>query len=176
MKSIIASNAKVTIGYAKLLVNDLRDDQMTAQPIAGKVMNHAAWVIGHLAFANDTAAKMLSYPAGVAVEFDKVRALPGTAPAAWAGLFGPKSVPQADAKIYPSKAELLAALDAAHAAALAALDKVTPEQLANPMPEPMNKRFAQIGQMGVFIMTAHNSLHSGQLSAWRRALGLPSVM
>lgn len=176
MKAIIIQNAQTTVGYTKMLVADLRDEQMTLQPIVGKTMNHAAWVLGHLAFAGNIAAAMAAYPANEPVNFDKLRATPGVAPASWAPLFGPKSVPSTDPKAYPSKAELLATFEKSHAAAWAAFEKTTPEQLANAMPEPMNKRFATLGQFTAFIMTAHNSLHSGQLSAWRRALGLPSVM
>jgi len=51
----------------------------------------------------------------------------------------------------------------------------TSEALAQPAPERMRSRFATVGQMIYGLMTAHEATHLGQFSAWRRAIGLPSV-
>ena len=43
--------------YLSMLVDDIPDDQLTAQP--GGIVNHPAWQLGHLAFVSDRFATML---------------------------------------------------------------------------------------------------------------------
>ena len=50
----------LNLGYAKRLVADIPDDQMAVQPAPG--MNHAAWVLGHLACTADMLGGMLGLP------------------------------------------------------------------------------------------------------------------
>ena len=51
------------------------------------------------------------------------------------------------------------------------------ESLLNqPAPEPMRGRFQTLGILAAALLSMHFALHNGQLSAWRRAMGLPSVM
>jgi hypothetical protein len=146
--------------YAGKLVADLNDDQMCAQPVAGRVMNHAAFTLGHLAWASDAAIRYL-----------------GSEPqlSDWKDLVGMGSQPQADRSKYPLKDALLKALDGAHSRLVAALPKATAEIMAQPAPERMRGRFPTVGHLLLGLMTAHEATHLGQLSAWRRALGLPSV-
>jgi hypothetical protein len=47
----------LNLGYAKRLVADIPDDTMALQPAPG--MNHAAWVLGHLACTADMLGDML---------------------------------------------------------------------------------------------------------------------
>jgi hypothetical protein len=150
--------------YAQKLVADVPDDQMCAQPVAGRMMNHPAFILGHLALVHDGRAGALNGdPAGVAL-------LPE-----WKELFNMGAKPLADRARYPSKAELLKALEAAHGRLAAAVATVPPEKLAEPAPEPMRARFPTMGHMLLGVMTSHYSNHLGQLSAWRRAMGFPSV-
>ena len=163
LKDSILHAASVNLGYTKLLTNDLTEEQMTAQPIPGKVMNHPAWVIGHL-------ARTAHFATG------RLTGKEPTIPANWTELFGMKSVPTSDASKYPTKVELLKSLEDGIATFTAAFRVASDEQLATPMPEPMNKRFPTLGDFAVFLLTSHQSTHLGQLSAWRRASGLPSAM
>lgn len=152
-----------SLGYAHLLVKDIPDDKMTAQPVAGRAMNHAAWVIGHLAVSSDFVVKLLG---GAEV----------AAPPEWNELFGMKSSPLPDASRYPKKGVLMKALEDAHARAAEAYSKATPEQLNQPSSDPIRARFPKVGNFVTLLMTSHEGIHLGQLSAWRRALGYPSVM
>ncbi|MCE9630521.1 MAG: DinB family protein [Planctomycetia bacterium] len=47
----------LNVGYAKRLVADIPDDKMTLQPAPD--MNHAAWVLGHLACTADMLGAMI---------------------------------------------------------------------------------------------------------------------
>ncbi len=149
------------LNYARQLVTDVPDDRMCVQPVPGQVMNHAAFLLGHLAWTSDSAVGLLGVrPTGAA---------------AWKDLVGMGATPSEDRSLYPSKADLLKALEDAHDRLIAALPNATPELLAQPAPERMRARFRTIGNALAGLMTAHESMHLGQLSAWRRAQGLPQV-
>jgi uncharacterized damage-inducible protein DinB len=134
---------------------------MCAQPVPGRVMNHAAFVLGHLAWASENGVKFLGEQPAWADE--------------WRELFGTGATPQADRSRYPAKAALLQRLEEAHGHLAAAVGRATPETLAQPAPERMRGRFPTVGSLLLGLMTSHQAGHLGQLSAWRRALGLPSV-
>jgi hypothetical protein len=95
----------LNLGYAKRLVADVPDDLMAFQPAAH--MNHAAWVLGHLACTADMLGAIIG-------------ARP-VCPPAWVGMFDWNSDPSSDASRYPTKAVLLTALEDGHARIAAAL-------------------------------------------------------
>jgi hypothetical protein len=148
--------------YIHKLVDDLPDDRLCGQPVAGVAMNHAAFLLGHLAWANDNAAATLS---GGAPDF----------PAEWVDLFKMGSTPLPDRGRYPGKSELLGALERAHARLRAAVQNATPETLDGPTPERMRARFPTKRHMIAGLMLGHYANHVGQLSAWRRAMGFKGV-
>lgn len=150
--------------YGQKLVADVPDEKMCAQPVANRVMNHPAFLLGHLAWVNGNRAAALSgQPAGAAAKPE------------WKELFGMGATPSTDRAKYPSKAELLQAFEESHARLGEAAAKATPEAFAAPTPEPMRNRFPTVGAMVLGLMTSHFATHLGQLSAWRRAMGFPSV-
>jgi len=148
------------LDYAKRLVADVPEDKMAHQPAPG--MNHPAWVIGHLALVGDMIGGLMGQAP--------------LAPAAWEPIFGNSSKPSADASIYPGKAELVAALERSHARIASIVSGLPPEALAQTMPkEEYRKHFPTTGDALMYIMTFHDGVHLGQLSAWRRVQGMPSV-
>lgn len=147
--------------YAVGLVEAIPDEELTLQPVAGQVINHPAWVLGHLAVSNDFAAESLG---GQAV-----------CPPAWAALFEQGTRPQADRSLYPTKAVLLDHLQRSVAAVKDRLAMASPQQLAGPAPDVMRDFFPTMGNFVVFDMTTHAGTHLGQLSAWRRAKGYPAL-
>ena len=149
------------LGYAQKLVADLPDERWADQPVVGVTMNHAAWTIGHLTFVHDSVAGMI-----------------GGAPALgedWKALFATATKPLPDRSAYPAGAELMGAFEAAHARLGDAAARLTPEAAAAPAPERLRARFPTVGNMVAGLMTTHFGNHLGQLSAWRRAMGYPSV-
>ena len=123
-------------------------------------MNHPLWIVGHLAHTNEFPAQLLG------VEYK--------APDGWDKLFGMKSVPVDDASKYPDLATLLAELDKGVAAVTPALASITPDALAAPMPdEQFRQMMPTVGDGLAFILASHFAMHLGQLSAWRRACGMP---
>jgi len=162
MMDLIMPAFKLNLWYSQKAVADVPDEQMCAQPVAGRVMNHPAFVLGHLAWAAGDVA------------LDKL-GLPPSCPAGWKELFTMGAQPSADRSRYPSKAELLKGLEDAHARLGEAVTKASPETLAKPAPERIRDRFPTVGALLAALMTSHHASHNGQLSAWRRAMGLPSV-
>jgi uncharacterized damage-inducible protein DinB len=161
MMDLVRPSYNFNLVYAQKLVTDVADDQMCAQPVPGRVLNHAAFLLGHLAWASENGLKFLGGESARAEE--------------WKELFGTGAKPLADRSRYPAKAALLQALEEAHAHLAAAVGKATTEALAQPAPERLRGRFPTVGHALLGLMTSHEAMHLGQLSAWRRALGLPSV-
>ena len=148
------------LGRARTLVGDLSDEQMTRQPHG--VVNHPAWLLGHLAASSNQVAKMLG--------------LPSTFPAAWTEAFAIGGVPSGDAAAFPSKEELLAELARQHERVAEALASTEPALFEREHPnEGTRKRFPTVGDYTAFMMTTHEGSHLGQIAAWRRAMGLGSA-
>jgi hypothetical protein len=149
------------LDYARRLTADLPADKWAYQP--APKMNHAAWVIGHLARTADlTGALLLDEQTSV--------------PTSWMDLFGPTSTPSPDASIYPDGRTLIDALEAGHARTVAAVNKADLSILSQPPKlERLKPRFATLSIFVGHAMTTHEMVHLGQLSAWRRAQGLPAV-
>jgi len=160
MLSPLLHTWNLSLGYAKRLVADLPDDHMAFQPAAQ--MNHATWVLGHLACTADMLGAMIG--------------VKPVCPPEWATLFDWNSSPTSDASRYPSKAVLLKALEDAHAGIAAALPSVPEAHWSEPTPiEEIRGFLPTFGDSVVFVMAAHENMHLGQLSAWRRVQGLGRV-
>ena len=147
----------MNLGYAKRLARDLSDDQMCAQPHG--LVNHPAWSLGHLATASAHLAKEL----GLSSEL----------PAGWDDTFKAGGIPSPDRKLFPGKDEILRVLEQQHARVAQSLPNADPAALARPHPnEKMRAHFPTVGDFAIFLMTAHEMDHLGQIAAWRRAMGI----
>jgi hypothetical protein len=148
------------MGYCQKLMADIPDERMTEQPLPG--VNHPAWILGHLAVTADFAAGLLGA--------DKVLAQE------WGPLFGPGSKPSAIRGTYPSKDELLGALERRFAVAREKAAVATAEQLSKPSYNARTRDLLPTLQDGVtFLLTGHLGGHLGQLSSWRRMIGMPPM-
>jgi hypothetical protein len=147
----------LNLGITKRLVSDLSDDQMCAQPHG--VVNHPAWSLGHLAVAADAAGKLLG--------------LSSVLPAGWPETFRTGGIPSPDKRVFPGKDELLRVITEQHGRLARALSEADPAMLAQPHPnEKRRDHFPTVGDFVIFLMTAHEMDHLGQIAAWRRAMGL----
>jgi hypothetical protein len=91
-------------------------------------------------------------------------------------LGGRRSSPSSDASKYPSKSVLLKALEDAHAGVAAALAGVPESRWTESTPiEEVRGFLPTLGDCFVFVMAAHENMHLGQLSAWRRVQGMGRV-
>ncbi len=146
---------RFNLSHIESLVKDLTDEQMVSQPHG--VVNHPAWTLRHLASSSNFLAKTIG--------------LEPTAPAEWEAP-SPDGVPSSDASQYPSKSELLAALGAQHERIAEAVANADPALFASDSAEAMRSHFPKVGDIVEYMLTAHEATHIGQISAWRRAMGL----
>ena len=154
------------LAYAKALVEDVSKTQMTSIPSPGLV-NHPAFTLGHL----------------VAGSEDLLRDLGGIfeMPENWAELFvrkgpGDPRLPDPDQSKYPPKQALINTLDQLHN-----IVKIRIESMGeNDLEKPVQWRFSQYMpttyDLILFMCVNHESMHLGQLAAWRRAMGLKSAL
>lgn len=161
MKSSIIYHYKFNRGFLDGLLAGIPDDKLAEQPVG--ITNHPLWQIGHLASSTGTAIKIL----GGSSAIDD----------AWREKYGHGSTPVADAAAYPSKSELIQTLDTVRPLAIAALESASDELLnAEAEMDRIRERFGTNGNFIAFLMTGHETFHLGQLSSWRRAIGLGSAM
>lgn len=158
--STVMHSFHFSVGFLKNLLEGIDDGKMTQQPRPG--MNHPAWITGHLVSSMEFAAQL----AGATYQ----------APDGWSDLFGMKSTPSDDASKYPDKAALLVELDKSVAAVTPSLKSIGPDALAAQMPdEGFRKMMPTVGDGLTFLINGHITMHTGQLSAWRRANGMPPL-
>lgn len=146
--------------YARRLVADIPDDKMCVQPTPG--VNHAAWVLGHVAFVFDSMIRV----------FDQKPVMPPE----WTDVFNLASKPSGERSHYPSKAELWDAYEKTYLRIVEAVKAAPAEFFEREFPNPkLRPTLPTIGVAMVHILTSHQAGHFGQLSAWRRMQGLPNV-
>lgn len=149
--------------YGVRLVSDLDDSQWRAQPIAGRKMNHAEWVIGHLTAYCEALWRM-----GEGIEATD----PGV------GEFGKGSVPRGigEGAGAVDGGAMVRRFVAAHDRLGDVFARLDEKALAREAPlERWRVRWPTLGEALVALMMKHEAGHLGQLSAWRRAMGLAAV-
>lgn len=157
MKDAILRSFAYNLHYAKRLLADIPAESMCQQPFPG--MNHPTWIIGHLADTCDLMAEWLE--------------VASICPPGWSVLFNNRSAPHADRSIYPDSAEVLDVFELGHKTISKAFVTVTEDILKKPLPrESMRSLFPTVLDGVAFEMSDHEAIHLGQLSAWRRAMGM----
>lgn len=148
------------LGYLREQVAELSDADTIAQP--NGIMNHPAWVMGHLTYT----CQLLGGAIGLAPW------LPGD----WAERYGTGSVPVADAGLYETKRNLLAILDDAQMRIARAVEEMDDSRLDEPFPdEAYLDVFPTMRHALTQVLVGHTANHIGQVSVWRRAMGLPPM-
>ena len=146
--------------YCRTLLADIPDGRMAEQPVPG--VNHPAWVLGHLALTAD----------GTLEKLGGQKALP----ASWGALFGAGSKPSDARGDYPPKDELLRAFEQSYQQLRQKAATAGPEQLSQPTANPRAKEtLPTMREVVAFLLTGHLGVHLGQLSSWRRMIGLPPL-
>ena len=124
--------------------------------------NSPGWILGHIMVVHRFGCVLLGGP-----PLD-----PGEL-----AMFGPGSSPQLDPSDCPSKTTLLADEEAAAAALIAAVNSAPMDVLNAPQQSPfLQQEFPRVRDLLSHILASHLSMHVGQLSAWRRANGMPSIL
>lgn len=159
-----AARLKSQLQRARKLSEDFLASFQTPEEWTHQVypgVNHALWFAGHMAMADNYFVSLVSPQRAI----DLARFDP---------LFGIKSKASGQPADYPPPAEVLAIMRDRRVAFLAALDELTDEQLAGPVPQPslLFTDLASVFELAIW----HEGLHSGQVSIARRSLGHEPVL
>ncbi len=159
----MVQGAELMVGLANLLCEDIPDEKFAFKAIEG--LAHPAFIMGHIAmYAED----VLDF----AGRSDLTRR-----DAVWEAPFAMGTTCSSDASLYPSKQDILRRFNQRYAVALAEARKIPDEVLlsANDTGK-FEDRFSSKGGLLNFALNGHPMMHLGQISAWRRSIGLGSVL
>lgn len=168
---VLATPGALAARYAEGLLKDVRADQFARLPVMdGKTIqtNHPAWVYGHCC-----------------IYFARVTTLCGGTPKAsitpahYEALFKDGTVCRDDAagSIYPAMAEIVEHFRTGHKEASEALRAASDATLLAPNMKDgkVSEMLPTLGSVANFLLSAHCMTHLGQVSAWRRMMGLGSA-
>jgi len=163
MKQEVIRQYRFNLAYARELVTDLSESQMTQTASKG-LENHPAFTLGHLV----SGSAMMAQDLGEDLEM----------PQGWHELFsrngpGDPRFPDQSAN-YPSKDELLNELARQHARVETCIMALTQQDLNAPFKWRFSSMLPTLGDLIYFMCVTHEAMHLGQLAAWRRALGMES--
>ncbi len=151
----------------RLLIG-IRPEQFArrAWPIANQpiMTNHPAFIYGHLAL----------YPAKILTVCGRAKA-GSAAPSGYEAMFSRDAQCQDDPMgiIYPPMGEVAGVFLSTHDAMFPVLADLPDEALERPNPDArLAKVFTTVGFAATFLLCNHLAGHLGQVSAWRRCMGL----
>lgn len=151
------------LDYAQRLVADLTEEQMVAQPATNPdaPSNHAAWILSHLNAYLPVIASIIKDE-----EFEDPKHHP----------FGMLSKPESSRDVYESKEVMVQAFVDGHQNVIELLSRCDDSVFGNQI--KLSRWESVMPTAGIalpYLMLNHENMHLGQLSAWRRIQGLPSV-
>ena len=157
----LASSLGTGVWYAKALLADVEPDSFARMPMAN--FNHAAFNYGHLALYPNKMLELIG-------RTDAQLELPFGDDLYGAGV---ECVEQ-DGR-YVDMDVTVESFFAAHDSVLAVLPGVDSEVFAQANPvEGFSDMMPRIGDAITFLCCSHTMMHLGQVSMWRRAMGLGS--
>jgi hypothetical protein len=157
MISEVVCSYSRTLDYLRQLVADVSDELLTRH--SSWAMNHPAWVIGHLVYSCQAIGGEMGINPWL--------------PSDWVKRFGTGSAPVEGKENYPSKQELLDALSDGQGRVTDRLIALGEQGLSAPLPDERHRAvFPTIGHAVLHILTVHAAIHVGQVTVWRRTVGL----
>lgn len=161
----IANATELALRYAELLNKDIPADKFSHMPT--KDFNSPAFCMGHLSI----------YPVRMLTLLGREDLIVPNPPG-WEDMFK-AGAPCVDvAGKYPGKDAILDHWTKGYTATITAL-KATPDSIfaePNPGEGRMKEMFPTKGGLLVFVCAGHPQSHLGQISMWRRIMGLGSAM
>jgi hypothetical protein len=166
MKEIILNAYRFNLEYARSLVGDL-DEKMMTQSFKPGLENHPAWTLGHLVSGATLTSKYLGGPYEISESWELLFRRTGP---------GDPTKPDLDLQKYPSKKELLSELSKQHYIVENLIVEIDSDRFAEDAKWRYSKYMPSLGDLLYFMCVTHESMHLGQLAAWRRAMKLDSAL
>jgi hypothetical protein len=146
-----------SLDYLREQVSDIDDAKMIVQP--GGIVNHPAWVVGHITAAIHLLASTIGVPKWLPKDFIN-RYRTGTSPTS-------------DLSVYESKNDLLALLVEVQNKITERIKQMNDEELDVPFPaESYRDVFPTIRHALTQVLIGHTAYHIGQVGVWRKAIGM----
>ena len=147
--------------YGESLLAELATDRtLTRMSDTG---HHPMWLMGHLAFVGQR--MVAAFGGEPAVDLED-----------YGRRFGIGSELSDNPDDYPTWNQVLGVWRDAHRQLPELAPSLTDEQLAEPNENPrMSEALPTKADFYAFVLTGHEAMHLGQLSAWRRSQGLPRL-
>ena len=169
--SMIANGMNLTLGLSKALLTGVTPEIFARRAtVGGHQIDavHPAFVYGHLAIYPARCLAMLGQDPQDTTPSER-----------FVEVFSPTAQCQddPDGTIYPGMEEITALYFRGHERLQGALAEAGDDVLARELPdEARRERFPTIGCAIDFLAGGHAMLHLGQVSTWRRCMGLGSAM
>jgi len=161
MKTYVLEHAQFVNQFIADMVKGIPDDDLAAQP--GGQVNHPAWILGHLSTGRDRLGLFLN--------------LPPRLEEGWMEKYGFGSTPSPNRADYPSKDALLDLYLAGRAELIEAARNTDDTRWSEPLSDDrLRALFSTVGRFTVQALIAEPMFHLGQISAWRRAMGMPNYL
>jgi hypothetical protein len=150
-----------TVNYARSLLKEVKEESFAQLPMPN--FNHPAFVYGHLAVSANFMLELLGRDdAKVELPFDPEPYTPAATCVEQDGRYSEMNV-------------LVDAFFKTHESVLEVLPSVDPEVFAQANPvEGFSNMMPRVGDAITFMCCSHTMMHLGQISMWRRAMGLGS--
>ncbi|NBV64822.1 MAG: DinB family protein [Planctomycetes bacterium] len=163
--SMIAAGLRMAIGYGTKLCEDVPADKFGHMPHPN--MNSALFNMAHLTIYTERCLQMIGR-----------EDLAQTVDPKWEEQFknGAQCVEQ-DGR-YPGKEAIMKRYVERYTVVASALDAADDAVFTkpNPMGGRMTEMLPTMGAAVMFLCGSHMQMHLGQVSAWRRAMGMGSIM
>lgn len=166
MKDLILKSYSFQLLYAGKLVDDVNEDQMAVSP-AGGLENHPAFTLGHLVSAAALTSKYLGGPFELDSHWERLFRRKGP---------GDPRHPEPDKALYPKKMELINELTRQHELVEGLILGLDEARFKEQAKWRFDIYMPTLGDLLCFMCITHESMHLGQLAAWRRAMGMPSAL
>lgn len=168
--TIISSAAALSRRHSDAMLKDVKAEHFARLATVGGVVvqsNHPAFVYGHLS---------LYFPRALAALGQEAPANPPMFEELF--LAGKPCLDDPEGKIYPSMEAILSHYNRGFEAAANAVRDASDADFnkMNPNEGRSRELFPTVGALAGFIFGSHISVHLGQVSAWRRMMGLGSAM
>lgn len=152
--------------YAKTLVDDISPEFMY-RSFGDGLENYPAFTLGHLTIASALIAEELGESYRV--------------PDGWDRFFGRKGPGDPRRPLQyepgmPAKESLIEELSEKHKIVTTLLGNTAPDRFFEKVEWRFDRYFPRLVDCITFMCITHEAMHLGQLSAWRRAAGMPSAL
>lgn len=170
--SMMAKVGQFSVMHGESMLKDVTPNMFGVLPtMNGQIVkcNHPAWVYGHLAMYSSSMLELMGLPVGISAR-----------PEGWYELFknGTACTHDPSGTIYPAMGLVSGHYLSGYKLVLGALPDVSDDTLLkpNPMGGRMTELLPTVGAAVNFLISGHPMNHLGQISTWRRCMGLPSAM